>query len=262
MLFELFFLFTAGLFGGVLNSIAGGGSFITFPALLFVGITPISANATNTFASCAGYMSGAYALRKDLYAHKHELPRLILVSLGGGILGAWLLLQTPEALFRQAIPWLLLFATVLFIFGGRLNALLKQLAPRHRHASAAGGALLLLLLLAVCIYGGFFNAGLGIISLSYLALAGYSNINTMNGLKLLISTTVSLIAIVVFMFNGIIVWYEGSIVLLGTLVGGYVSAHISRQLPQQQVRTFVISASCCITLYFFYDAYGKVFFVG
>ncbi len=255
MLFELFFLFFAGLLGGVINSIAGGGSFITFPALLFVGIAPISANATNTFASCAGYMSGTYALRKDLYAHRHELPRIMVISLIGGILGAWLLLQTPDTLFREAIPWLLLFATLLFIFGGRLNALLKQLASRHRHASAAGAGLLLLLLLGVCIYGGFFNAGLGIISLSYLALAGYTNINTMNGLKLLISTAVSLIAIVVFMVNGIIVWYEGTVVLLGTLVGGYASAHISRQLPQQQIRNLVMVASCAITLYFFYDAY-------
>jgi len=255
MLFELLFLFCAGLFGGVINSIAGGGSFITFPALLFVGIAPISANATNTFASCAGYMSGVYALRKDLYAHRQELPRIIVISLVGGILGAWLLLQTSDSLFREAIPWLLLFATMLFIFGGRLNGMLKQLASRHRHASSAGVGLLLLLLLGVCIYGGFFNAGLGIITLSYLALAGYTNINTMNGLKLLISTVVSLIAIAVFIVNGIIVWYEGTIVLLGTLVGGYVSAHISRQLPQQQIRNFVIAASCAITVYFFYDVY-------
>jgi len=90
MLFDLLFLFGAGFFGGVLNSIAGGGSFITFPALLFVGVAPISANATNTFASCAGYLSGAYAFRKDLYAHKAELPRIVLTSLIGGIMGAWL----------------------------------------------------------------------------------------------------------------------------------------------------------------------------
>lgn len=253
---ELLFLFLAGLFGGVLNSIAGGGSFITFPMLLFVGIAPISANATNTFASCAGYMSGAYALRKDLYDHRKELPRIILVSLIGGILGAWLLLQTPEALFSEAIPWLLLFATGLFIFGGALNQSLKKLASRHRHASSAGALLLLALLLGVCIYGGFFNAGLGIITLSYLALAGHTNINTMNGLKLLVSTAVSLIAIAVFIYNGAIAWYEGSIVLAGTLIGGFVAAHISRQLPQKKVRTFVIIASSGITLYFFWINYA------
>jgi len=255
MFIELLFLFSAGFFGGVLNSIAGGGSFITFPALLFVGVAPISANATNTFASCAGYMSGAYAFRKDIYAHKDELPGLILTSIIGGIVGAWLLLHTPESLFREAIPWLLLFATVLFAFGGKLNNALKQLASHHQQASSVGSLLLVLMLLGVCIYGGFFNAGLGIIILSYLALAGYSNINTMNGLKLLVSSTVSIIAIALFIYDGAIAWYEGTLVLLGTLVGGYVAAHISRQLPQNYVRSFVILASGGITVYFFFDIY-------
>jgi uncharacterized membrane protein YfcA len=256
MSFELLFLFGAGFFGGVLNSIAGGGSFITFPALLFVGVTPISANATNTFASCAGYLSGAYAFRKDLYAQKEALPRIILISLIGGIAGAWLLLQTPDSLFLEAVPWLLLFATTLFIFGGKLNSALKKLASRHRHASSIGTLLLLLMLLGVSIYGGFFNAGLGIIILSYLALAGYSNINTMNGLKLLVSSTVSLIAIVLFTYDGVIAWHEGTIVLLGTLAGGYVAAHISRQLPQKYVRAFITLASSGITVYFFFDVYA------
>jgi uncharacterized membrane protein YfcA len=255
MPFELLFLFMAGFLGGVINAIAGGGSFITFPALLFVGVPPISANATNTFASCSGYMSGAYAFRKDLLAHKDELPKFIGISLIGGIAGAWLLLQTPESLFREAIPWLLLFATLLFIYGGTLNRLLKQLAGRHRHASSVGGVLLLLLLLGVAVYGGFFNAGLGIIILSYLALAGYTNINAMNGLKLLVSTAVSLIAIALFIVEGAIAWYEGTVVLVGTLVGGYVAAHLSRKLPPLWVRGFVIMASIGITVYFFYDSY-------
>lgn len=256
MLFELLFLFAAGLFGGVLNSIAGGGSFITFPALLFVGVAPISANASNTFASCAGYLSGVYAFRKDLYAHRAELPRLMLISLIGGIAGAWLLLHTPESLFREAIPWLLLFATIIFIFGEKLNRGLKQVASHYRHASSLKNLLRLLVLLGVCIYGGFFNAGLGIIILSYLALAGYSNINTMNGLKLMVSSTVSLIAIALFIYHDAIAWYEASIVLLGALVGGYVAARVSRKLPQKQVRAFVILASCTITLYFFFETYA------
>lgn len=255
MSFELVILFLAGFFGGVLNSIAGGGSFITFPALIFVGIPPITANATNTFASCAGYMSGTYAFRKEIAQHKDELLRITLISLGGGILGAWLLLQTPETVFKEAIPWLMLFATVLFIFGGNINAGLKKIASRHRHASSIGGILLSLLLLGVATYGGFFNAGLGIITLSYLALAGYTNINAMNGLKLLVSSSVSLIAIVLFIYNDVIAWYEGTIVLFGTLAGGYGAAHLSRQLPQKHVRNFVIVASITTTLYFFIDTY-------
>lgn len=255
MLFELILLLLAGFFGGVLNSIAGGGSFITFPALIAVGIPPITANATNTFASCAGYMSGTYAFRKEISDHKNDLVKIIIISLLGGISGAWLLLQTPESVFREAIPWLLLFATVLFIFGGKINTKLKKMASSHQHASAIGGFLLLILLFTVSLYGGFFNAGLGIVTLSYLALAGHTNINTMNGLKLLVSSAVSLIAIALFILNDVIAWYEGTIVLCGSLAGGYAAAHVSRQLPQQYVRHFVIVASIATTLYFFIDIY-------
>lgn len=255
MLLELLSLFAAGFFGGIINSIAGGGSFITFPTLLLFGVSPISANATNTFASCGGYLSGAYAFRKDLYAVKKELPLILIISLVGGALGAWLLLQTPDSVFSEFIPWLLLFATFLFIFGGRLNSTLKQFSSYHQHASAVGYFLLLLMLLGLCIYGGFFNAGLGIIVLSYLALAGHLNINTMNGLKLLVSSTISLIAIALFIHGGAIAWKEGISMLLGTLVGGYIAAQVSRQIPQKYVRAFVIAASCGVTVYFFYDIY-------
>jgi uncharacterized membrane protein YfcA len=249
---ELALLFIAGLCGGFLNSVAGGGSFITFPALLMAGVPPVSANATNTFASCSGYLSGAYAFRSDLTRHWRELPRFLAVSLLGGVVGAWLLLKTPESLFRDAIPWLMLFATVLFAFGGRLNQWLTRLGSLHRHASVIGRLLLLLLLLSVSVYGGFFNAGLGIIILSYLALAGYTDINAMNGIKLLVSSAVSLIAIALFVHGGAIAWREGSVVLLGTLVGGYLAARLSRRLPQRMVRGFVIVASVAVTAAFFH----------
>lgn len=256
MLVQLLFLFAAGFFGGVINSLAGGGSFITFPALIWVGVPPVSANATNTFASCAGYLSGAYGFRQELAKYRSEMPQFILVSLIGGILGAGLLLQTPESVFRQAIPWLLLFATVLFVWGAGLNRALRRYGSGNRHATRLAGLLLGLTLLGVCTYGGFFNAGLGIIILSYLVLAGYSDINAMNGIKLLISSMVSLIAIVLFMASNLIAWREAMAVLLGTLVGGYVAAHVSRQLSQQVVRTVVILASGVITLYFFIDVYA------
>jgi uncharacterized membrane protein YfcA len=256
VLFDVLFLFGAGFLGGVINSLAGGGSFITFPALLVVGVPPVSANATNTFALCAGYLSGTYAFRDDLYAHKKALIALVLVSLVGGSLGAWLLLQTPESLFREAIPWLLLFATVLFVFGNKLNYLSKQISSHHKYTALIGHSLLFLMLLGVSAYGGFFNAGLGIIVLSYLALAGHHNINTMNGMKLLISSAVSIIAIVLFIYNGVIAWYEGTVVLIGTLLGGYMAAYVSKQLPQQSVRFFVILASGGMTTYFFFETYA------
>lgn len=246
----------AGVVGGILNSVAGGGSFITFPALMWAGIPPIAANATNTFASCAGYLSGAYGFRHDIREDKRAIKQIVICSLIGSMLGAYLLLHTPEQRFMEAIPWLMLFATVLFVFGQTLHLWISKHAAQHQQAGRWGAVLLTLLLLIVAIYGGFFNAGLGIIGLSYLALAGYQNINLMNGLKLLISSSVSLVAIVIFVVEDSIDWTSGLVVMAGTLVGGYYAARISRAIPQQYVRHFVTLISVLITLYFFWDVYG------
>jgi len=252
---DMLLLFVAGILGGIVNAIAGGGSFITFPALLFVGIPPVAANATNTYASFAGYLSGAFAFRSELNQIRSQLPKLLFISLVGGMAGAWLLLQTDESLFQKAIPWLLLLATVLFIFGGSINQYLKRYKDTHHQSSVW---ILSLLLLLVCIYGGFFNAGLGIIILSYLVLQGYQDIHLMNGLKLLISSAVSITAIVLFTVSDVIVWTEGSILLLGTLIGGYIAAHTSRKIPQHWVRLSVMFASVIITLYFFQKTYSVI----
>lgn len=146
MLLELALLFVAGVIGGIINSIAGGGSFITFPALLAVGVPPIMANATNTYASCAGYISGAVGFREEIMKNKHELLFTVSFSLVGGAVGAYLLLNTPESLFMEAIPWLLLFATVLFLTGSRLTMLIKTVAKEHKHAGILGAIALGLLL--------------------------------------------------------------------------------------------------------------------
>jgi uncharacterized protein len=257
MLAEIALLFIAGFFGGALNSIAGGGSFITFPALLLAGVPAISANATNTFASLPGYMVGAYVMREDIAKVRKDLPRYLIISFIGGCLGAWLLLRTPEAKFIEIVPWLLLFATVLFIFGGQINQLITHHTRHHRHASLIGMIALTSLFLLICIYGGFFNAGLGIISLSFLALAGMTDIKIMTGLKLLTSSCVSVIAVVLFIFEGTIAWQQGLSVLVGTLTGGAIAAHLSRKLPQELVRNFVIIASIIITGWFFYDVYFR-----
>ena len=132
MYLELPILFFAGFFGGVLNSIAGGGTFITFPALIFVGLPPIIANATNTFASCFGYLSGTYAFRRDLVAHKSEILKLIFIGIIGGTVGAWLLLQTSEHDFQNVIPWLLTFATIIFITGNYINIKIRDFAKKHK----------------------------------------------------------------------------------------------------------------------------------
>lgn len=247
-------LFFAGIFGGMLNSIAGGGSFITFPALMAVGIPPVVANATNTFASCAGYISGAWGFRRELYQQKHLLLKTVVFSLIGGMLGAFVLLSTEEAEFLEAIPWLLLFATVLFVLGGKINQALSQRKSQLQHPILRW--LPALFLIAVSAYGGFFNAGLGIVTLSYLTLSGHRDITTMNGLKLLISTSVSLVAVVIFTFDGLIDWWNGFVVMLGSITGGYIAAVLVRNVNKIWVHRFVTVTSFAITGYFFVKIYA------
>lgn len=250
-MFDTLLLLVAGLVGGIINSIAGGGSFITFPALLLAGVPPIAANASNTFAACAGYISGTWALRSEINTPKSRLLLLSAISALGGGLGAFLLTQTDDRSFETAIPWLLLFATIVFAFGAQLNKTLQRWSQRNKRLGIAHQILMQLLFIGVSIYGGFFNAGLGIIILSYLSLAGHTQINEMNGLKLLFSTTISLCAIALFLINDLIAWHETLAVLVGTLIGGYLAGHLSRRLPQQRVRQAILIASVGITAYFF-----------
>ncbi|MGB3727587.1 MAG: sulfite exporter TauE/SafE family protein, partial [Glaciecola sp.] len=249
---DITILLVAGLVSGIINAIAGGGSLISFPALVFVGVPPLFANATNTYASCAGYLSGCYAFRKSLANHKKQVLIYCLLGLVGGTTGGLLLLQIDVAQFDAFVPWLVLFATLLFIFGERINTLLKS----EKTTSTPIYILGLLSFLLVCVYGGFFNAGLGIILLSTLAIAGYSNINLMNGLKLLVSAIVSIFALVVFIYNDMIAWYLGSILLFGNILGSYFAAVVSQRLSKTLVRNFVIVMSVLMTIYFFSITYG------
>ena len=244
-------LFIAGLLAGMVNSLAGGGSFITFPALMAVGISPIAANATNTFASCAGYISGAVGFRRELWAHRQQLPRIALTALIGGVIGASLLIQTSSATFSHAIPWLLLLATSLLVWGDAVQAYLRQKFAHRQSLSRLAVVVTGLLLLLVCIYGGFFNAGLGIILLGYFTLAGHQDIHLMNGLKLMVSALVSIVAILVFDAGELIAWREGTIILVGTLIGGYAAASAVRVVSQRLVRGAIILVAAGITVYFF-----------
>lgn len=252
---EWVLLFFSGLLAGVLNSIAGGGSFITFPALLFVGLPPVVANATNTFSSCAGYVSGAAGFYQELKEIRHFLPTVVLFSTLGGALGAISLLFIPSAHFEALIPWLMLFATSLFILGERVNRALNDRISRRLKEEPWFRYLSVFLLFLIALYGGFFNAGLGIVILGYLVLTGFSDVHQMNGLKLLISAIVSMTAIVIFIYDGLIDWSSGAAVMLGTLIGGFIAARISRRMDATYVRVGIIITSISLTVYFFYSTY-------
>jgi uncharacterized membrane protein YfcA len=159
-------LVAAAFAAGAMNAMAGGGSFLTLPALVYAGVPPVAANATGTAALLPGYASSAYGFRRDIRPVAGiGVGRLAAVSLAGGLAGAALLLLTPDRVFRAVVPWLLLAATALFAFGGRLSAGLRRLGAGGRGATLAG-------LLAVSAYGGYFNGGLGILLLAQLGLAG------------------------------------------------------------------------------------------
>lgn len=252
---EWVLLFFSGLLAGVINSIAGGGSFITFPALLFVGLPPVVANATNTFSSCAGYVSGAAGFYQELKEIRNFLPTVVLFSTLGGALGAISLLFIPSARFEVLIPWLMLFATSLFMLGERVNRALNDCIFRRLKEETWFRYLSVFLLFLIALYGGFFNAGLGIVILGYLVLTGFSDVHQMNGLKLLISSVVSMTAIVIFIYDGLIDWSSGAAVMLGTLIGGFIAARISRRIDAAHVRVGIIITSISLTVYFFYSTY-------
>lgn len=252
---DMLVLFFAGLIAGALNTLAGGGSFVIFPALLFVGVPPIMANATNTFACLPGYGSGALGFRAAILRHKDKLLQYSIIALIAGYLGAEALLRVSNAQFEGLIPWLMAFAVAAFTFGGRLNSWIASLSSSSKHAARAGSIALVGLLALICFYGGFFNAGLGIILLAYLVLAGFKDLNAMNGLKLLISFLVSITAVIRFSISGSIEWQAGTIALIGATIGGFAAAKLSYLIPAQMLRNFVIIYGFGLTVYFFYVTY-------
>ena len=244
-------LLCAGLIAGTINTLAGGGSFVLFPALLAVGIPPVIANASNTYASLPGYMSGAFGFWADIKRHRDKLVPYTIVSLIFGYLGAELLLHVSNTQFSVVVPWLMLFAVLLFAFGGKINAMVQR-ANGHGMVFAA---LLWVLLAVVSLYGGFFNAGLGVLLLAFLALAGMTDIHAMNGLKLWVSAVISLISVVRFALSGAIDWYHGSIALVGVVIGGYTAARLAHLVPQKLLRTLILIYAGVLTAWFFWTAY-------
>lgn len=244
-------LFFASVMAGALNGVAGGGSFITFPALIFVGLPPINANATNNTGTWIGYLSSFYAYRQDLGVRSQGLWRLILISLAGGLIGSVLLLNTPQSVFAQLVPYLLLLATTLFA----LNPWLKRLQSRHGALPSKRSLLLLgMLQWMVAIYGGYFGGGVGILLLALFGLMGMDDIHAMNGLKTLLSTCINGIAMVIFIASGTVLWPHAIVMSVGTILGGYWGVYYIRKVDPKLVRWFVIAVGLGMTLYFFVKA--------
>ncbi len=231
-------VFIAGFAAGAMNAIAGGGTLVSFPALLWLGRPPILANATNTVALLPGSIAGAFGFRRELRTIRHWLRILLWPSLLGGLLGSYVLLHTPEQTFRGIVPYLLLFATLLLTIGPRLQRGLPRPADP---ISARRWAALIVFQLLVGFYGGYFGAGIGILMLAALELMGLEDIHQMNGLKNVLAFTINGIAALYFIRSGAVLWGDVLWMALGAMAGGYASSAIARRLDRIWVRRTVVA---------------------
>ncbi len=244
-------LFLAALVAGAINSVAGGGSFISFPALLFVGIPPVNANATNTVALWPGQPASLWAYRGEL----RQLPRSAVVPLTitgviGGLLGAYVLLKTPQATFMRLVPWLLLLATIIFAMSGRITSWVRRRMAHAGHSEFATGRGIFLQIF-IAFYIGYFGAGAGILILAMLALLGMDHIHTMNALKAWLTTAANGIAMILFVVSRAVYWPQAVLMIIGSVLGGYFGAYFAQKTKPEHVRLIVIVIGFGLTAYFF-----------
>ncbi len=245
---ETIIIVAAGFLCGSLNAIAGGGTFVTLPALIWTGVPPVVANATATTMAVPGYFASVWAYRYDIRAEGAlRLGTIIALSAVGGISGALLLIVTSPDAFLKLVPWLLLTATLLFAGAPRLLSLLEQHDINVRSPIFAASILLL-----VMTYGGYFNGGLGILMLAALSLQGYRNLHGMNGLKNLLSSILALLAVAAFAASGLIAWEVALPMAVSNVCGAYVTAHFVRRLEcTSLLRYGIIGIGLTMTVLFF-----------
>jgi hypothetical protein len=247
------FLFLAALVGGALNSVAGGGSFIALPALLYAGVAPVAANATTTLAMWPGSIASAWAYRRELArVSRGVLIAFGLTSLVGGFLGARLLLGTSDEGFLRILPWLMLVAALTFTIGPRV----AWSFARGPAGAAPGPDRLarwaLVPQLAMATYGGYFGGGMGIMMLAMFTAAGMTHMHEMNALKAVLAVAINGVALAEFVARGAIAWQHGLVMVAGAVVGGYAGAAAARRVKAELVRRFVIGIAWGMTIYFFW----------
>ena len=246
----------AGLIAGAINSIAGGGTLISFPALLWIGRDPIMANATNTVAMWPGSLAGAIGFRQELSTVRRWLLLLIIPSLLGGALGSWLLLRTPSSLFERLVPFLILGATLLLAAQEAITRWLSvggwrlpEESPVEQGQPPTGWIVFVFLFqFLVGLYGGYFGAGMGILMLAALGLIGLTDLHQMNGLKNILAVCINGIAAIYFAVSGAVVWHDVFIMTIGTIAGGYLGARVARRLGRKFVRAAVVVIGLGMTI--------------
>lgn len=245
-------LFGAAFAAGMINSVAGGGTLLTFPSLYWAGYSPVIANATSTVALVPGAWSSLWGYRREVRHTPQRFLYLLVPSFIGGIIGAVLLKRTPDKTFAALVPFLILFATILFVIQGPIQRRLKTAQSADHPATTAWLIGASCYQLFVAAYGGYFGAGIGFLMLAALGMMGLSNIHQMNGLKNLLGSMVNAVAALYFIYAGLVEWPAAALMAAGAILGGYGAAGLARKLGQTFVRraVIVIGIAMAISLFF------------
>jgi uncharacterized protein len=246
-------LFFVAVIAGTLNAVAGGGTFISFPVLLFIGVPAVEANATNTVALWPGLAASSLAYLKRLNLPRQILVPLLSTSMVGGLAGALLLLKTPQHTFVHLIPWLLLTGTLLFTFGNRIRAMVGQSSAHDNLQNTSWQAITAVSMfeLLVGVYGGYFGAGIGFLALGMLAALGMRDMHAINAVRTLLAVVINASAVVTFVVAGAVLWPHCVVMIAGALLGGWFGAHYTQKADPKKVRYAVIALGFAMTIYFF-----------
>jgi uncharacterized membrane protein YfcA len=245
-------LMVAAFLGGLLNAVAGGGSFLLFPAMLGMKMLPIQANATNTVALWPGQLTSIAAYRDDIRKNLRLAALMGLAGLLGGTFGAIVLLITPQRTFLRLVPWLLLVAASIFAVSGPVSRWLERRKASTVRAHGPQRLPVFLCTVVVCFYIGYFGAGAGFLIITLLSLFGIQDLNEINALKVVSTTMANGIAFVLFVLNGQVVWKYCLAAMVTAAVGGYTSASMARRVPQRLLRTLVVCVGLGMAAWFFW----------
>jgi uncharacterized membrane protein YfcA len=247
-------LVAASFGAGVMNAMAGGGTILTFPTLVFLGLPAVTANATSSVALLPGAAASLFGFRREVREHRAWLKTLFLPSLVGGAIGSVLLLSTPEKVFASLAPVLLLFATVLFMIQGAVSRrLATQPGDDPEHLSRRRWLTASLLQFGVALYGGYFGAGIGILMLALLGFLGLQDIHGMNGLKNFFNLCINCVAAVYFIYRGAVVWPAALVIVVGATIGGYAGARFAKRIGRDKARAAVIVIGLLVTAILFWQ---------
>jgi uncharacterized membrane protein YfcA len=245
---DILVIAAAAFVAGIINSIAGGGTLLSFPALIWIGRSAVVANATNTVAVWPASVAGAFGFRRDIATLDRWLFLLTIPSLGGGMAGAILLLRTPEKVFIRIVPLLILGATILLAAQEPIAKRLQMFAAAHERRTTGGMIFAFVFQFFVSVYGGYFGAGMGILMLAALGLIGLRDLHQMNGLKNLLAICINGVAAVYFALSHAVVWRDAGVMAVTSILGGYLAARVARRLGRRFVRGFVIAIGLLMTI--------------